>query len=62
MVPLKYLGQLVFDKCVPLPRRIFFFFFSASAALDPTVAFIEPRVLEAWNSLVQNLTGLQGSI
>lgn len=61
MVPLKYLGQLVFDKCVPLPRRIFFFF-SASAALDPTVAFIEPRVLEAWNSLVQNLTGLQGSI
>lgn len=60
MVPLKYLGQLVFDKCLPLPRRIFFF--RASAALDPTVAFIEPRVLEAWNSLVQNLTGLQGSI
>ncbi len=32
MVPIKYLGQLVFDKCLPLPKRIFFF--DASAAFN----------------------------
>lgn len=32
MVPIKYLGQLVFDKCLLLLKRIFFF--DASAAFN----------------------------
>lgn len=58
MVPIKYLGQLVFDKCLPLPKRIFFLM-PLQHLMDTAVAFVEPCLLEAWNSLViQNLSGL----
>lgn len=44
-------------------KEDFFFLVPLQRLLDTSIAFIEPCVLEAWNSLViQNLTGLLDGI